>query len=58
MFQTHQVYPDDLVLKLAEAASAVLSKDKNPQSYLHHFGRYFVSSFCIYGYDKIIKVRK
>ena len=63
VFRTHHIYPDDLIMKLADAA-VVLVGNNSPtsstastrQDFLRFFGRCFVRYFSHFGYEKFIKV--
>ncbi|KAF5299447.1 hypothetical protein FQR65_LT01027 [Abscondita terminalis] len=52
-FNTHRVYPDDTMAKLAEALAKVTSGDYN--GYLKFFGQCFVKYFSNFGYDITIR---
>lgn len=58
VFRTHHIYPDDLVMKLAEAAVELVDNGSSAQDFLRFFGRCFVRYFSHYGYEKFIKVGK
>ena len=63
VFRTHHIYPDDLIMKLADAA-VILVGNNSPtsptastkQDFLRFFGRCFVRYFSHYCYEKFIKV--
>ncbi|XP_032778265.1 soluble guanylate cyclase 89Db isoform X3 [Daphnia magna] len=56
VFCTHHIYPDDLVMQLANAAVEVIGNGLTQLDFLNYFGRCFIRSFDKYGYEKIIKV--
>ncbi|XP_057656009.1 soluble guanylate cyclase 89Da-like [Diorhabda carinulata] len=53
VFNTHQVYPDNLMSNLAVGAATVLGASHD--SFMHFFGRCFVRFFCHLGYDVTVK---
>ncbi|XP_056638922.1 soluble guanylate cyclase 89Da-like [Diorhabda sublineata] len=53
VFNTHQVYPDNLMSNLAVGAATVLGASQD--SFMHFFGRCFVRFFCHLGYDVTVK---
>ena len=58
-FVTHQIYSDDLMQKIAEAAEQTGTLHKNnmtKQDYMQFFGACFVKFFSHYGYDKIVRI--
>ncbi|KAG5875490.1 hypothetical protein JTB14_015102 [Gonioctena quinquepunctata] len=52
-FNTHQVYPDDIMTSLASSLASITSKSY--ESFMIFFGRCFVRFFSNYGYDATIK---
>lgn len=56
VFRTHHIYPDDLIMKLADAAVTLVANGSTRQDFLRFFGRCFVRYFSHYGYEKFIKV--
>lgn len=56
VFRTHHIYPDSLMMKLAEAAVTLVANGSTKQDFLRFFGRCFVRYFSHYGYEKFIKV--
>ena len=58
VFRTHHIYPDDLIMKLADAAVTLVANGSTRQDFLRFFGRCFVRYFSHYGYEKFIKVNK
>jgi hypothetical protein len=57
VFRTHHIYPDELIMKLADAAVTLVANGSTRQDFLRFFGRCFVRYFSHYGYEKFIKVR-
>ncbi|XP_022255882.1 soluble guanylate cyclase 89Da-like [Limulus polyphemus] len=53
VFTTHQIYPDQLILKLASCCSQ--HTGKRTDDFLHFFGQCFVRFFSHYGYDTLIR---
>ncbi|XP_057364672.1 soluble guanylate cyclase 89Db-like isoform X1 [Daphnia carinata] len=56
VFRTHHIYPDELIMKLADAAVKLVANGSTRQDFLRFFGRCFVRYFSHYGYEKFIKV--
>ncbi|XP_046645351.1 soluble guanylate cyclase 89Db-like isoform X2 [Daphnia pulicaria] len=56
VFRTHHIYPDELIMKLADAAVTLVANGSTRQDFLRFFGRCFVRYFSHYGYEKFIKV--
>lgn len=56
VFTTHQVYPDRLILYLAEACCRnTFQNPEKSDEFLCFFGRCFVRFFSHYGYDTLIQ---
>ncbi|KAI4457336.1 guanylate cyclase soluble subunit beta-2 [Holotrichia oblita] len=53
VFNTHQVYPDDIMQNLAKACETVTASSYD--SFMNFFGRCFVRYFSHFGYDLTIK---
>uniref|UniRef100_A0A182W3L6 guanylate cyclase n=1 Tax=Anopheles minimus TaxID=112268 RepID=A0A182W3L6_9DIPT len=53
VFNTHQLYPDNLIPDLAAALSAITGKPID--EFMIFFGRCFVRFFSNFGYDELIK---
>ncbi|XP_072346716.1 LOW QUALITY PROTEIN: soluble guanylate cyclase 88E-like [Scyliorhinus torazame] len=53
-FVKHQMYNDNLILRMAKAAGEVLGKTHDELMYA--FGVYMVKRIGVYGYEKILKV--
>lgn len=56
VFRTHHIYPDNLIMKLAEASALLVTDGSTKEDFLRFFGRCFVRFFSHYGYEKFIKV--
>ncbi|EFX75214.1 hypothetical protein DAPPUDRAFT_250539 [Daphnia pulex] len=56
VFRTHHIYPDELIMKLADAAVTLDANGSTRQDFLRFFGRCFVRYFSHYGYEKFIKI--
>ncbi|XP_046441201.1 soluble guanylate cyclase 89Da-like [Daphnia pulex] len=54
-FCTHSIYPDDLVMKLANAAVTIIANGWTVQDFLAYFGRCFIRAAGTFGYEKLIK---
>uniref|UniRef100_A0A336KLM2 guanylate cyclase n=1 Tax=Culicoides sonorensis TaxID=179676 RepID=A0A336KLM2_CULSO len=53
IFNTHQIYPDNLIPDLAAAISEIVGKPYN--DIMEFFGHCFVRFFTNFGYDELIK---
>ncbi|KAG4074461.1 hypothetical protein HA402_015750 [Bradysia odoriphaga] len=53
VFNTHQIYPDNLMPDLAEALSALTGESFD--YFMDYFGKCFVRFFTNFGYDKMLK---
>nr|CAD7455711.1 unnamed protein product [Timema tahoe] len=55
VFNTHQIYPDNLVPNLAAASAEVTGPGATAEQFMEFFGRCFVRFFSNFGYDQTIK---
>nr|CAD7425198.1 unnamed protein product [Timema monikensis] len=55
VFNTHQIYPDNLVPNLAAASVEVTGPGATAEQFMEFFGRCFVRFFSNFGYDQTIK---
>lgn len=57
VFQTQQIYPDELVGRLAETAVLHFSNGSKAEDFVEYFGRCFIRAASHFDFEKIIKVK-
>lgn len=58
VFTTYDIYPDNIIMKLAEAAADVIQNGSSADEFLMFYGRWFILYSNNFGHDKFIKVMK